>query len=652
MKKNIAYLFSFFAATLSAHAQTTITTDWDEKPAMHSVADAFLGSGAVFIEDDVKIEYKDENDKLWAYRTMHRIVKVLDEKGIEGFNKMSIPTYDGKEIQVLKARTILPNGKVFEVTKDKMKVSKGDDGSSEIVFAMEGVEKNAEIELVFCDKKPFNLFGEETFQFSIPVMHAVFELSAPERLQFEEKGYNGFPTAKDTLIDNTRFISVSKSLIPAVGTEVYGFSSANRMRAEYKLSYLPNEQEHVRQYTWKDLAKRLYENSYGLSEKEKSAVEKYISSIGVNSTDNEVDKIRKIEGSIKNNITLYKEIDDDNAGRADVIIAKKSATETGLIRLFAACFVAAGVNHELGISTDRTEHFFDSEFENWNNMEYYVFYFPDLKSFLYPAGPYIRYPLVPNQLLTNKGVFLKLTKLGDVTNAIADIRTINPLPATASHINIDAAISFNPDMDAMADATYSFDGYPAIAIREEAVLLPKEQLKDLIGNIVNIADKPENIIKYSMANEAFDNYYDNKPFQVIATVKAPQLVEKAGNKYILKIGDVIGRQTELYQDLERKQPLDLDYPHYLNRTITVTIPDGYKILNPETINIHAEFKDADGKVTSGFSSDYKLEGNKLTVNIVEFYSQLHMQVSDYEAFRKVINASADFNKVNLLLAKQ
>ena len=83
----------------------------------------------------------------------------------------------------------------------------------------------------------------------------------------------------------------------------------------------------------------------------------------------------------------------------------------------------------------------------------------------------------------------------------------------------------------------------------------------------------------------------------------------------------------------------------------MVIPEGYKILNPETIKMSTEFKDESGTVTTAFYSDYKIESNKLTVNISEFYSQLHFSVSEYEPFRKVINSSADFNKVNLVMGK-
>ncbi|PQJ12668.1 hypothetical protein CJD36_002680 [Flavipsychrobacter stenotrophus] len=653
MKKIAAGVICVLAATTHINAQTSISDDWDAKPVMHTIDSAFAKAEAVIIDQDIKLEYKEIEKKGYTYRKLHRLVKVLDEKGIESFNKMNFPTVEGIEIITLKARTILPDGKVFEVTKDKMKTSKNDNGSSELVFAMEGVEKNAEIELLYEYRKPVALFGIETYQYSMPVMHAGFMLISPKRLVYEGRGYNGFPDTHDSVTDDTRYVIANKNHIPPLQNEVYSFYDANRMRVDYKISYLPEEKMGVRMFTWQDLVKRIYDATYQVVDKETKAVTKYLETLGVNESDPEADKIKKIENGIKNNITLYKEIADANSWRIDNIINKKSATETGINRLFAACFLQAGVTAEIGITSDRTQAQFDNNFENWNQMENYVFYFPKQGKFLYPTGTYYRYPFVPASMLTNKGLFCKLMKLGDISNAIADVRPIVPMNYADSKSNIDATISFNNEMEAKTDIVYSFAGYSAFGLREAAVLLPKDKIKELVQSVVGIADgKPENILTYSLANEAFENYTTGVPMRVVATVNTPQLVEKAGPKYILKIGDVIGRQEELYQNTERKLPMDISYPHSLNRTITVVIPAGYKVLNPETININADFKNSEGVATAGFHSSYAIDGNKLTVTITEFYSQLHYEVTDYEAYRKVINASADFNKVNLLLSNK
>ena len=54
----------------------------------------------------------------------------------------------------------------------------------------------------------------------------------------------------------------------------------------------------------------------------------------------------------------------------------------------------------------------------------------------------------------------------------------------------------------------------------------------------------------------------------------------------------------------------------------------------------------------GFTSDYKVEGNTIKVHIMEQYRRIFLPVADYDNFRKVINSSADFNKVVLVLEKK
>ncbi len=626
--------------------------DWSTKPTLHLVPVDFMKESAVIIAQDVKIEYKDDVDnKLWIYRTFHRIIKVLDEKGIEEFNKMTIEVIPGEEVLTLKARTILPDGSVLEVAKDKFKEVKDDNGNVKLAFALDGVAKNAELELFFAYKRTAVVFGKQIFQFEIPVVKESFTLITPSRLKFEEKGYNGFPTVNDTLIDSTRYIKAIAEKVPALHTEEYSFREANLMRAEYKLSYTPEKAEHIRINTWQELAEILYTSVYKYSDKEKKAVDKFLVTAGINATDDEEAKIKKIETAIKAGFNVNKDLSDEQSEKLDQIISRKAASENGLIRLFACCFVQSSVKHEFGMTTNITLSRLDPEFENWNNLDEYVFYFPDRKKFMSPLAAYNRYPFTNQSVLNNKGLFCKLTTLGDITNAITDIRLIPPRPAAESQHDINAVISFTNAMEATADINYSFTGYCAQGLREAALLVPKDKLKDLTQNVIALTEKTENIVDYSITGEAFENYYSNTPLVFHANMKVAQLVEKAGPKYILRIGDVIGRQSELYQKEERQMPIDMPYTHCLNRNIVVNIPENYKLLNPETLIIKSEFKDESGSIVAAFYSNYKLEGNKLTVTIQEVYNQLHVAAKDYEPFRRVINASADFNKVTLLLSK-
>jgi hypothetical protein len=51
-------------------------------------------------------------------------------------------------------------------------------------------------------------------------------------------------------------------------------------------------------------------------------------------------------------------------------------------------------------------------------------------------------------------------------------------------------------------------------------------------------------------------------------------------------------------------------------------------------------------------SSYAQNDNVVTISINETYSRINYPLSAFEDFKKVINASADFNKVVLILDKK
>ena len=210
-------------------------------------------------------------------------------------------------------------------------------------------------------------------------------------------------------------------------------------------------------------------------------------------------------------------------------------------------------------------------------------------------------------------------------------------------------------MDAQIDISYSYTGYASTSLREEIATEPKDKEKDLIKRIVTIADKPGDIIKYTITNERFDNYYKNKPLEITATVNTSQLTDQADKNYLFKVGEIIGPQHQLYNDDDRRLRVDLDYPNSENRTITLNLPVGYKILNPEALRMHADYVNREIQPVISFNSDYKIipdkkNGDKVVISINEFYNQLHFSPNDYERYRKVINTAADFYKVALLIS--
>jgi hypothetical protein len=107
----------------------------------------------------------------------------------------------------------------------------------------------------------------------------------------------------------------------------------------------------------------------------------------------------------------------------------------------------------------------------------------------------------------------------------------------------------------------------------------------------------------------------------------------------------------MYQEKERKTPMQLEYPHVLERTIKFEIPAGYTIRNVDELNIN-EVVSENGVPTMGFVSKYKIENGVLIVHVMEEYRKTFYPKDQYEAFKKVINTAADFNKIALVLEKK
>ena len=679
----LTLLFSIAVISVSAKGASHYTQqyeEWADKPVVHPVPPEYANEPAIILLDNTSRDYRYEGKSINMYYTEHRIVKVLDDRGIDNFNTLDFPVGGGTRVPLVKARTILPNGKVREIAQDMIKVTRNPSGYWSIIIAMEGVEKNAEIEYLIREIMPWTPFGSEEFQYSIPVLSARFTMSYPKELVFAEKGYNGFPDVKDTLINSRRHMDVTVYDIPKLKHEPDSYYDLRRMRMEYRLDHynFENQNDSRRQNTWNDLGKDIYDNYYKITDKERTAVNLYLSELGVKPNGSELENIKKIENGIKTGILQYGFVDyderkqvlatqslrsislydpgfDDTKNVLDSIITKRAATPYGIIKLFVACFVQAGIDHELGVTGDRQERMFDSKFENWDDLEYYLIYFPGLNKYLSPTSTYLRYPMLPEEILSNKGVFCTIPANGIPTGPLSEIRTIPAPPAGENQSNIAAAVSFINDMDAQIDISYSFTGYNSTSLRETLATEPKEKEKDLIKEIVTIAQKPEDILKYTISNEGFNNYCNNKPLEITTTVNTSNLTEIANKDYLFKVGEIIGHQQELYNDDERKLPVDIDYPHAQTRTITINLPVGAKVLNPEVLRMHADYVNSEIKPVISFNSDYTLtpdkkNGDKLVITVNESYNQLHFSPYEYARYREVVNKAADFYKVAILIS--
>src|SRR5687768_914107 len=106
MKSLFFLLATFF--NLSIFAQSSYNpVQWSSQPKLHAVDPQYKEASAVFVLDKRQTEYIIEKDGFFVYRSVHRIVHINNDKGIEAFNKVYLPYNEGLEMVDVKARTIL-----------------------------------------------------------------------------------------------------------------------------------------------------------------------------------------------------------------------------------------------------------------------------------------------------------------------------------------------------------------------------------------------------------------------------------------------------------------------------------------------------------------------------------------------------------------
>ena len=261
--------------------------------------------------------------------------------------------------------------------------------------------------------------------------------------------------------------------------------------------------------------------------------------------------------------------------------------------------------------------------------------------------------VVPYFLLTQKG-FSIANSYAKSKNAEHPFRFLDIKNPTGFETKVTETIvvHLNREEEAFISVMIDLQGYRAlefISTYNQVALDRRKEYTTLfvpqsLANQVN-----PNKITLNGSSSFSENIEENY-VTIYAELPAEQFIEKAGSDAIIfKIGDLIGKQMELYQEEERTQDIELNYPVDYDRTITFNYDEGFIIEGQEEIVIHTDHLSSDLYEKMRFYSDYKDDGKQLLVEIDEFYDFIHLDKENYPFFRDVINSAANFNKVSLLI---
>lgn len=647
----------FTASAQFVSSRVDINYDWETSPSADSLKKLTGKHDATILKDHRIIEYtiNREKGRYEIYYTKHYLVHINSDKAIEEFNTIAIPQHDVERIVSIKARTISPKGKIKNLDRymDFKEIANYENSGPFLIFALQGLETGSYVEYLYTFEKKFTLTGTEYFRSRHPVKEAEVEFyAAKESFDFSFLKCNAEFVDIDSEIATTGKNSHKFGTdLPGRSEEQYAANEAGIPRIEYRLYKESDGKLSEREY-WKSIGEGLWGYLTTVPKSEYKACKKLYKKIVPATVVTPEEKIRAIENYLKKTIQYEPNPNSDQFEKPSAIISKKVASASGLARMYLFLSRYAGVKCQVVATLSRMDKTFDPEFASYGFLREYVIYFPELDAYLSPNDYNLRLGFIPEELTCQKGLFM-----GTMTSNGPEFEyALKPLVCHTwdqNLNNIDATVRFDLDAGAVnVNFQHTYTGFEATAMQGYKLVISGERDQaDFISNVLkNYSGKnePKNVV---VTGNAYEDIGKN-PLVMKMDYTSEQLIEKAGPKYIFHVGELIGPQSELYRDtMPRLNWIESNHNRGYIRKLIIEIPEGYKISNPDAVVFDVKHGAENNEITQ-FRSWHTMEGNKMIIHIKETYGTIRYPKEDYEPFRKVINAAADFNKVVLYLEKQ
>lgn len=600
----------------------------------------------------LSVEYVASEDGLVQYTMSHEAEWINSDKAIQQNNKIYLSSNDETAFLYQKARVIKPSGEIVALKESDIKEGVyGENEQKYYYFALEGLEKGSIIETMTYKKSSPSFYGNLIYyQGKEKRYNQEFELICPNYLIFAFKSINGAPEVeRDTTLEEVNRWSFSIDSIAEILDQPNVFADVVKSAVLYKLD--KNTGKNISDITsYGTASQSVYNNLHPeFSKKEEKALEKIVKGLDLKSFTDEKEKIRIIENYIKSNFQLI-DAAYPALRKLEDMLENKTGNITGITILHIALLELAEIPFEIVLTTDRSSIRFDPEFEAYLFLDNYMLYFPVSKSYLAPTEKFLRSPYVPSLWTHNYGLFIKEVSVGEMKTAIGKVKFIEALPHTATVDKMKIDVSFeadktNPEVSIRRENL----GYSAAYFQPYFHLLDQEEQEDIEKTLVEMINEELKADEVKVKNIG-ENDFGAKPFIYEFTATEHSFIEKAGEDILFKLGELIGPQVEMYQEKERQYDVESLNNRYYKRTISFNVPKGYQVKNLEDLNFDYKFGE-EGKENLWFASSYSKKGDSYLVECVEYYTDIVYPTADFEKYKQVINAAADFNKIVLVFEK-
>lgn len=578
----------------------------------------------------------------------HDLLYLNSESAIDDNNKVYVPVSNQDSLIYFRIR-IIENGKVVKEHDGSEMMSVVEESTRYKQMAVEGLKKGQMLEKLIITLHNYSDSGWMTIQKSYPVRKSLFTLRCPATVQFVLKMYPNNITFNDTVLNNTdryQFTNIGK--IEPIIDESYSMTQSQKTRIEFALSQ--NFSTNKKFNSWAEKGRNRLEF---LMTTEKSEI-KYISKLIKNQGWDKLsgkEQLFAVENYLKNTINISK--DYPYMEDVEKMFKAKYGDEYSILRVYIMIYQELGIPWEIAYSVVRSKKKFDADFPSPSFIEDPLFYFPSYKLFTDPVDRALRVGEISSLYLGQKAMFVKPILLGDQWSGVTRIDKI-PVNKTED-VSRDYKINVTWDAEnkMTVHTTYHGNSYADDGRKILYTIAGEEKAKEVIEEQIR-NERKEGVFKIVSSENHnvndFKEYY--LPFVLSYQWETEEYIEQNGENLLVKYGELIGPQVQMYDKLERQNIIQSYYPHIHTSEVRIAIPEGYTAQGFENKNRQLAFKDQDGNDLFGIDIKVELLGNEIVMKIREYYSKIEYPVSDYMNFREVINAAADINKYTLLLKKK
>jgi len=625
----------------SLFSQSYSSIEWDKEKSISYPSDNNLYG--IFNNHYVEYVKSEFSEEVSVYDTRHFKTKI-NKINNPSENEIIISKINNSEIVDVRSKIISEDTIVsYGFSEMKKMINDSESNKNYDFYRIPNIKDGDIVEVMYTVKKEFNFNGNKIIEESYPILSSKFILIEND-FKSNIKIYNSnISSVKDTVFDGKKSKLVSFKNLNSTANEQYATPIANKIKISYQC--YENKDDVSQIEYWENLVQNVSELFFPKTINQKAKeILKEIKYGYVKIPWNETKIANAIDEYIKINFTISDE-DDPKLNDIEFILNNKISNDFSIIQVYTSLFKEANIEYEVAITCNRYFLKFDPELFDPNQLREFLIYLPNQEKYITPNRIEYRVSEAPEDLLGNYGIFIDKNLdyyFSEVTQFDKDFSQIKK--------NIKVNISKNLKKIKINESR-SFSGYWAITNRNYVYLSENEKTDFLIDFFTINGLNNKKVNKYEIRNFDISNNSFNNPLLINSTLTTSDLVEKKEGLIYLKIGKVIGQQSNLFEEKERINPIEINFPNSYDYNIKVNIPRGYRIVDFSELNKLKEYISVDGNSTAKFQSKVTVNGDKLSINIKEYYKELRYNKKRYQEFREIINAAAKFYDSTILLEK-